>query len=293
MLTGGTGLIGSHLVSKLVNEGHHVYVLTRNPKQHKDTEYVSYISYHYSMNRLPFIHAVINLAGESLFGHWTKEKKEAIIASRVKVTEKLTKMMIQMKTKPNVFISGSAIGYYGTAEDIIFTENTTEPGEDFLATVVSKWENTAQVAEDLGIRTVYARFGVILDRHKGALPQMALPIKYFVGGKIGSGEQWISWIHIKDCINMLLFALNNEAIHGPLNVTAPFPNRNIEFTKILAKTMKRPAFLTVPSIILHTILGEMSQLVTDGQYVYPKKAEDNQFTFQYPHLEDALKDIYR
>lgn len=292
LLTGGTGFIGSHFVKKLVHEGHHVYIITRNPKNYKDTQFITYISFNYSMNRLPFIHAVVNLAGESLFGYWTKKKKAAIISSRIETTEKLNKMLIQMNTKPDVFISGSAIGYYGTADDTIFTEETVEPSDDFLATVVTKWEKAAQTAEDLGIRTVYARFGVVLDRKQGALPQMALPIKLFAGGKIASGTQWISWIHIEDCVNMLLFALNNKTIEGPLNVTAPYPKRNIEFTKALAEVLQRPAIIKAPRTVIKVVLGEMHQLITQGQYVYPKKAKDNQFQFKYPHLENALENIY-
>lgn len=293
LLTGGTGFIGSRFVKRLVAEGHHVYVLTRFPKQHQDTEYVSYISYNYSMNRLPFIHAVVNLAGESLFGYWSEKKKADVVSSRIQTTEKLIAIMMHMETKPEVFISGSAIGYYGVSNDKIFTEATKEASDDFLATVTSQWENVAHTAEDFGIRTVYARFGVVLDENEGALPQMARPIKLFAGGKIGSGEQWISWIHIDDCVEMLLFALQEKAIKGPLNVTAPYPRRNADFTKVLGQTLHRPTFLSAPTAMLKIMLGEMHQLITEGQYVYPKKAEENHFTFTYPHLEEALQQIYQ
>lgn len=292
LLTGGTGFIGSHLVKRLAREEDHVYVLTRHPKQHQDTAFVSYISYNYPISRLPFIHAIVNLAGESIFGYWTEEKKEAILKSRIKTTEKLIHIMTQMETKPDVFISGSAIGYYGMADNLIFTENTQTSSDDFLASVVSEWEKTAQAAEDLGVRTVYTRFGVILDRYQGALPKMALPIQLFAGAKIGTGSQWLSWIHIDDCVRMLLFALENKAIAGPLNVTAPHPKQNESFTKILAHVLKRPALLSVPAPVLKTVLGQMHVLVTKGQYVLPKKAIDHDFTFQYPHLEDALKNLY-
>src|SRR5690625_4243251 len=190
LVTGGTGLIGSHFVQKLVNENHHVYIITRFPNHHQDSEYVTYISYNYPIYRLPTIHAVVNLAGESLFGYWSEKKKSNIINSRIRITEGLLKMMMQMDKKPEIFISGSAIGFYGTAEEMIFTENTIHPSDDFFGTVASSWEKSAQLAEDLGIRTVYTRFGVVLDRKKGALPLMALPIKLFVGGKVGTGNQW-------------------------------------------------------------------------------------------------------
>lgn len=292
LMTGGTGFIGSRLIKQLVLEKHHVYVLTRFPKKHADSNYVSYISYQYPIKKLPFIHAVINLAGESLFGFWSDEKKERILSSRIKATEKLTKVITQMEQKPKVFISGSAIGYYGMADDIIFTEQTTNPGDDFLAEVCAAWEKTASTAEDLGIRTVYTRFGIVLNGKQGALSQMALPVKLGVGGKIGDGKQWMSWIHIHDCVDLLLFALYDSNIEGALNMTAPYPRQNDDFTKALAKVLKRPAFMNVPKRFFKMALGDMHQLVTAGQYVYPKKALDNGFVFQYPQLEHALDQIY-
>src|SRR5699024_10868044 len=162
LITGGTGLIGSRFVQKLVEEKYHVYVLTRHPRQHKDSQFVSYISYQYPLRRLPMIHAVVNLAGESLFGYWTEDKKDKIISSRISITDRLNQIMLQMDPKPNVFISGSAVGFYGMADDITFTEQTTIPGNDFLANVTVQWEKAAQTAEDFGIRTVYTRFGVVL-----------------------------------------------------------------------------------------------------------------------------------
>lgn len=292
-MTGGTGFIGGRLVNKLVSEGNHVYVLTRTPKKYKDTESVSYISFNYPMRRLPFIHAIINLAGESIFGYWSNKKKERILMSRITTTEKLLKMVVQMNEKPDVFINGSAIGFYGTSDEQIFTESTTQPGNDFLANVVVQWEDCAKLAEDLGIRTVYARFGLVLDKHHGALPLMSIPIKLGFGGKIGNGQQWISWIHIEDCINLLTFALTNKNISGPMNVTAPHPTTNDTFIKIAANILKRPSFLTTPRLLMRTVLGEMSHLITEGQYVLPKKAQTHNFTFSYPKLEDALREIYK
>src|SRR5699024_7893329 len=292
-MTGGTGFIGKELLNQLVLEGHHVHVLTRYPKKHTDTAYITYISDKYPMRRLPFIHAVINLAGESIFGYWSKKKKERILMSRITTTEKLLKMVVQMNKKPDVFINGSAIGFYGTSDEHIFTESTTQPGNDFLANVVVQWEDCAKLAEDLGIRTVYARFGLVLDKHHGALPLMSIPIKLGFGGKIGNAHQWISWIHIDDCINLLTFALTNKNISGPMNVTAPHPTTNDTFIKIAANTLKRPSFLTTPRLLMRTVLGEMSHLITKGQYVLPKKAQTHNFTFSYPKLENALQEIYK
>mgnify|MGYP001232329332 CR=1 FL=1 len=292
LITGGTGFIGNRFVQKLAEEKCHAYVLTRYPKQYKDTEYISYISYQYPLQRLPMIHAVVNLAGESLFGYWTQEKKEKILSSRLSITERLIQVMMQMDPKPKVFISGSAIGYYGTSDEKIFTERTTIPGNDFLASVTVKWENAAQTAEDLGIRTVYTRFGVVLDRHNGALPMMALPIKFFLGGKIGSGKQWVSWIHIDDCIELLWHIIQNDSVNGPINMTAPNPLTNNTFTKTLAKTLSRPNLVKAPAQFVTVVLGEMHQLITRGQYVYPKKALENDYKFKFAHLKDALANIY-
>jgi len=291
-MTGGTGFIGSRLVDALSAKGHHIYVLTRSPKQYADTTNISYVSYEYPIKRLPFIHAIINLAGESLFGYWTEQKKKDILNSRIHITEKLMQFVTSMETKPHVFISGSAVGYYGISDDMIYTEKTSTPGDDFLAKVCAKWEKVAHTAEDLNIRTVYARFGVVFDKAEGALPLMALPFKLGLGAKIGKGEQYLSWIHIDDCVDLLLHALRNDKISGPLNVTAPYPIQNKLFTNILAKQLFRPAILSVPSTALKVALGDMSQLITDGQYVLPQKALDTGYTFRYKHVNDALASIY-
>ena len=292
LMTGGTGFIGSRLVDALSAKGHHIYVLTRSPKQYADTTNISYVSYEYPIKRLPFIHAIINLAGESLFGYWTEQKKKDILNSRIHITEKLMQFVTSMETKPHVFISGSAVGYYGISDDMIYTEKTSTPGDDFLAKVCAKWEKVAHTAEDLNIRTVYARFGVVFDKAEGALPLMALPFKLGLGAKIGKGEQYLSWIHIDDCVDLLLHALRNDKISGPLNVTAPYPIQNKLFTNILAKQLFRPAILSVPSTALKVALGDMSQLITDGQYVLPQKALDTGYTFRYKHVNDALASIY-
>lgn len=293
LMTGGTGFIGSKLVEKLTAEGHHVYILTRSPEKHKDSSYVSYISFNYPMKRLPFIHAIVNLAGESIFGYWSNEKKERILSSRIETTEKLIDLLLQMKTKPNVFLSGSAIGFYGTSDSLIYTESMLDGGDDFLALVYKQWETAALTAKDLGVRTVLSRFGVVLHEREGALPMMAMPVSLFVGGPIGSGKQWISWIHWEDCVNLLYMALVNQHIEGPLNMTAPHPRTNKDFMQTLAKVKRRPAFIPTPPIFLKMAFADMHQLITEGQFVLPKKAESHNFQFKYPHLEEALHDLYR
>ncbi|WP_100013315.1 TIGR01777 family oxidoreductase [Lentibacillus sediminis] len=291
LITGGTGFVGKHLTKSLTEKDHHVYILTRSKASHTDTERVSYIGYDDPIGQLPAMQACINLAGESLFGYWTKRKKEAILTSRIETTRQIIEIMKQLRSKPEVFISGSAVGFYGISEDMIFTESTSDPGSGFLAEVSAKWEETASVAENLGIRTVYTRFGVILGE-EGAYPLMRLPVKLFVGGKIGNGEQWLSWVHIDDVVNLIQFCLFTREISGPVNVTAPHPKRNKDFTKMVAKAEKRPYWLPVPSSMLELMLGEMSQLVVKGQYVLPKKAQSHGYQFAYPRAEQALKNLH-
>ncbi|MUK88330.1 TIGR01777 family protein [Ornithinibacillus sp. L9] len=292
LITGGTGFVGKHLVDALHQKNHHTYILTRSPDTNSNSTLTSYIGYDHPIEQLPAIHGVVNLAGESLFGYWTKHKKEKILSSRIETTEKVINIMKQLDKKPEVFINGSAVGYYGMSEDLMFTEATEEPGDDFLAHVVVEWEKTAKQAENLGIRTVFARFGVILGK-EGALPLMSLPVKLFAGGRVGSGEQWLSWIHVDDVVELLMFCLTNPTIQGPVNFTAPNPMRNKEFTKILANVLKRPYWLPTPGPLFRLATGQMSKLVLKGQYVLPRKAQEHNYTFIFPELEHALRNLYQ
>jgi len=292
LITGGTGFVGRKLTHALLEKGHHVYILTRSPGKHVNTSQITYYNYEQPAESFPAIHGVVNLAGESLFGYWSKQKKEAILTSRIETTEKVIDLIKQLHKKPDVLINGSAIGYYGVSEDLIFTEKTTKPGDDFLAKVAMEWENAAKQAEELDIRTVYTRFGVILG-DEGALPYMQLPVKLFAGGKIGTGEQWVSWVHIEDVIRLILFCLSNQHIAGPVNITAPHPKRNKDFTKITAAELKRPYWFKVPYPFIRIAIGEMSQLVAKGQYVLPGKAQVWSFPFSFPYLKDALRNINR
>ncbi|WP_404451454.1 TIGR01777 family oxidoreductase [Virgibacillus necropolis] len=291
LISGGTGFVGSQLTNVLTGENHHVYILTRSPDNYENTDLITYIPYDYYVRDLPAINSVINLAGDTLFGYWSTDKKTNIMKSRTETTQHLVQMMQQMEKKPEVFISASAIGFYGTSEDLIYTENTLDQGDDFLASVAGAWETTAmQAADELHIRTVCTRFGIILGE-KGALSYMTLPIKMFAGGKIGNGEQWMSWVHVEDVVNSIIFCMRNDKIEGPVNVTAPNPKRNKDFTKILAKVLKRPYWFTTPSPLIRTAIGEMSELMTKGQYVLPGKLDDQNYQFSYPYLEEALRSI--
>ncbi|MFG6120706.1 TIGR01777 family oxidoreductase [Thalassobacillus sp. B23F22_16] len=295
-VTGGTGFVGQQLTKHLVLEGHEVYVLTRSPEKHKDTTNIKYIGWlkpeYTPESQLDELDAIVNLAGESLnSGRWTEERKRSILESRIKATEGILELVKKLKKKPKVLVNASAVGYYGNSMTEIFTEDTTTPGSGFLANVVTEWEKRASQAADEGVRTVYLRFGIILGE-EGALPKMAIPYKVMAGGKVGTGEQWLSWIHIDDVVGLIDFAISNKEAVGPLNATAPHPKRNKDFGKTLGDVLNRPHWLPAPSFAIKTALGDMSTLLLDGQHVIPKKAIAYGYDFKYPELKPALQDIF-
>ncbi|QAS51860.1 TIGR01777 family oxidoreductase [Halobacillus litoralis] len=294
-ITGGTGFVGNHLTSQLKKEGHHVYILTRSPEKHSDSERVTHVGWlkeeHKPEEHLPSLHAIVNLAGESLnSGRWTEERKQSILNSRIQATEGVLDLIARLPEKPEVLINASAVGYYGQSKTKSFTEETTKPGNDFLANVVVEWEERASKASEKGIRTAFVRFGLILGE-EGALPKMVLPYKLMIGGNLGTGEQWMSWVHIDDVVGLIEFVLHNKNIHGPLNGTAPNPKRNKDFGHTLGEVLNRPHWLTAPSFALKTALGDMSTLLLNGQSVIPKKAITEGYTFKYPDLKPALHAI--
>ncbi|MFD1067293.1 TIGR01777 family oxidoreductase [Oceanobacillus locisalsi] len=291
LITGATGFLGSKLAVQLTNLNHKLYILSRSAEKKSNTSHMTFLNYETTANELPKIDAVINLAGESLFGYWTKKKKEMILTSRIRVTKYLVQLMEDMKEKPRVFISGSAVGYYGMSEDVMYTEATTQPGNDFLASVVRQWEAEASYAENMGIRTVYTRFGVLLGNDGGAFPLMSLPVKLYTGGHLSDGEQWLSWIHVQDAVKLITFCLENQNMEGAVNVTAPTPKRNKDFIKKAAQIYKRPNWLHLPAVFFYLALGEMAQLLVKGQFVYPQKALEQDFIFDFPSLDQTLSDL--
>ncbi|WP_279401796.1 TIGR01777 family oxidoreductase [Piscibacillus salipiscarius] len=275
LIAGGTGFIGSRLTDYFQKQGHEIFILTRNPQKHPYKERVSYIEWldphSQPETELENIDVCINLAGTSLnSGRWTDQRKQQILESRMITTREFIRIMNALTEKPNVFINASAIGYYGTSKETTFTEETMVSGHDFLAEVCSVWEQEAREAEDIGVRTVFTRFGIILDQNEGALPQMVMPYKLMIGGPLGDGQQWMSWIHIDDVIQAIDHIINHDELSGPVNLTAPTPQRNQDFGKTLSEVLGKPHWLPAPSIALRTILGEMSILVLKGQYVYPE-----------------------
>ncbi len=234
--------------------------------------------------------AIVNLAGASIGGgRWTAKRKALLRSSRVDLTEHLVAALARLKSPPKVFVSASAIGYYGDRGEESLTE-ASPSGQDFLAQICRDWETAAIKAEQSGMRTVIARFGIILSKKGGALPPMLTPFKLGAGGRIGSGKQWMSWVALDDVVTAIRQAITDPAIRGPINVVAPNPARNAEFTQVLAHVLHRPAILPVPVFTLRLILGEMADaLLLSSQRVVPEKLAQHRFQFQYADLEPALR----
>ncbi|MEW6714276.1 MAG: TIGR01777 family oxidoreductase [Nitrospirota bacterium] len=292
LITGGTGFIGTPLSRELCNSGHTVVVTTRSPSDSKEkltwnppalipSEVISGFD------------AVINLAGEPVApGRWTKRRKELIMSSRIDTTRALVESIKKVSSKPKVLISASAIGYYGAHSDEYVTEDTP-PASGFLAEVCKAWEWEAIKAEDLGIRVLRVRIGGVLEADGGALPKMMTPFKFFLGGPIGSGKQWFSWIHRDDVVGIVKYAIENESVSGAVNATAPNPVTNREFSSALGKAIHKPSWLAVPSLVVKLTLGELGGMLLTGQRVMPEKILRSGYKFKYDDLESALKAIFR
>lgn len=296
-IAGGSGLIGKALSNSLSKKGHSVLILTRSesrgPISGNNIRYVPWLNKgNQPEKELENLDALVNLAGSTINSRWTDKGKELIVNSRLNTVDELAKIIQNLEVKPKVFINASAIGFYGTSEKQIYTEESTKPGTDFLADTVVKWESAVKQIEDMGLRTVFCRFGVILDVKEGALPRMVLPYRFFIGGTIGNGQQWLSWIHINDVVRGVLFAIENRQLTGPVNFTAPAPVRMKDFGRTLSRVIHRPHWLPVPNLALRLLLGEMSLLVLEGQKVLPSKLLNHGFSFQYPHLEAALEELF-
>lgn len=274
-VTGATGFIGKRLVQALLVAGHSINALGRKQGVERSTE------------SLATADAIIHLAGEPVAQRWTPEVKQRIRSSRVDGTRYLVDALAKQSRRPQVLVCASAIGYYGSRGDEVLTE-TSSPGDDFLARVVVDWEEAAEKAEALGIRVVRLRFGVVLGADGGALAKMLPPFRLGLGGRLASGQQWMSWIHIDDIIGLIRFALETSAIRGPMNATAPQTVTNAEFTKELATALHRPAILPVPSFALKLLFGEMAEVILGSQRVIPQAAQSAGFEFEYPELRPAL-----
>lgn len=302
-ITGGTGLIGTRLVRRLRQRHDDVLVLTRRANETRErlgadctivegdpTQAGEWIS------AVDNCDAVINLAGENIFHHrWSEDVKALIRDSRVKSTDNvvqaLAKRSRSSSASQSVLINASAVGIYGPHGDETITEDDP-PGNDFLARCCTDWEQAARLAESLGVRVAMIRTGVVLDKAGGALAQMLTPFKFFVGGPVGSGRQWMSWIHHEDLVGIYMLALDDASAVGPINGTAPSPVTNKEFSHALGKALHRPSFLPTPKFALRLMLGEVANVVTTGQRVLPAKATRLGYPFRFPDINGSLEDIF-
>ncbi len=290
LISGSHGLVGTALIQALESEGHGIFRLVRYaPNSETEIEW-SPDRYSIALARLEGFDAVVHLAGESIAeGRWTDEKKKRIRESRVKGTRLLGDALANLSNPPKSFVCASAIGYYGDRGEELLTE-TSAPGEDFLAGVCVEWEKATALASEKGIRVVNCRFGIILDAEGGALKKMLPPFRMGVGGKIGSGKQWMSWIALDDVIRGIKFALANDSIRGPVNFVAPAPVTNARFSKTLGKVLSRPTLFPVPAFGVRLLFGEMADaLLLSSQQVAPAVLETSNFLFQYSQLKAALR----
>ena len=290
VIASGTGFLGRALAERLRDQGIAVTVLTRQPRHSHHVRWDPYGPITEWAPALENADAVVNLTGASISKRWTARHKREMWTSRVSVTRNLVAAMKSVRRSAPVFINASAVGIYGPHGDEWVTEDTP-PGTDFLASLGTEWEKEA-LAAGPQTRVVLVRSGIVLDRNGGALPVMALPFRFFAGGRLGSGRQYISWIHKDDWTAIVRWALANASVTGPLNATAPNPVTNQEFMRTLGRALSRPTFLSVPAIALRLALGEMAGAVLTGQRVLPAKAQSLGFEFRYPQLDEALRAIY-
>jgi uncharacterized protein (TIGR01777 family) len=294
LISGASGLVGLALTKSFRAEGHEVAHLVR---AHAGATSLSPGDVRWNPARgeidvaaLECADAVIHLSGASIAdGRWNAARKELLRTSRVDSTRLLVKALAAVRQKPRIFLSSSAVGIYGDRGDEILTE-TSAPGADFLSSVAIEWEAEASRAEESGIRTVILRFGVILAREGGALPKMIMPFRLGIGGRLGSGKQWMSWVSLEDVVGATRAALNDENMKGPVNVVAPNPVRNEEFTRVLAQVLLRPAILPAPAFALRLALGEMADaLLLISQRVDPERLHSAHYAFRHTELEPALR----
>jgi len=296
VITGGTGFIGRALCTALIHGGHRVSILTRNVGQISYQPGVSVKPVEWNgrdtgpwEQTLEGADAVINLAGAPIAdARWTDKRKQLIADSRVLTTRLLVRALSRCSSKPATFISASGIGYYGASDDRLLDEGSAR-GQGFLADLCLAWEAEALKAAELGVRVVILRTGMVLEQDGGALPKMLLPFRFFAGGPIMPGNQWVSWIHRRDHIGLIQWALSTPTVSGPINAVAPEPVTMNTFCEVLGGVLHRPSWLPVPRFALNMLLGELGTLMTTGQRVIPAKAVAGGYAFHHPTLESALR----
>ena len=293
LITGGTGFIGQTLCPTLHAVGHTLTILSRSPEKVASLfgDQVTPLNSLQALTDSDHFDAIINLAGAPIFGgRWTPQRKQILQHSRIDITQALVEFIARSQSKPEVFLSGSAVGFYGDHGDEPVDENSPSHDE-FGHRLCAEWEETAEKAQMHGVRVCLLRTGLVVGKNGGFLQPMILPFKLCLGGRLGSGLQWMPWIHIEDHVAICLALLNNTELNGKFNLTAPNPVTNKVFTQTLAGILKRPALLPVPAWVLKLMLGEMSELLLGGQQAIPKRMQDTGFQFKFAKLEPALRDV--
>ena len=296
-ITGGTGFVGTGLTQKLAQEGNEVTLLTRSIKSHPAAlQGVSYVEGDPTQKgrwqeKVADHDVVINLAGASIFRRWSDTAKKLIWDSRIQTTQNLVEALSARKGKETHLFSTSAVGYYGFHQDEVLDERSPS-GEGFLADLSREWESAAVKAKDYGVHVILMRFGIVLGRRGGALQQMIAPFKWWMGSPLGSGNQWFSWIHEQDLVDVFLFLIKGKRISEAVNCTAPNPVTNRELTNVLGEVLGKPTFMPgVPGFVMSLVLGEFGSVLLKGQRVVPKKLLEAGFRFSFPDLRSALKDL--
>lgn len=291
LITGASGFIGKALQKSFAEKGYEMLLATRSkPEKPSEIQWDTEKGFaEEDLPRLESLDAIIHLAGESITGRWTDDKKQRLMDSRVDGTRNVVETIGKLQNKPKVFIAASAIGIYGDRDDEILTE-TSAAGDTFLAEIGKNWEAESDKAKEFGVRLVQLRIGIVLSKDGGALAQMLTPFKFGLGGTVGSGKQWMSWIALEDIVRIFNFALESENLSGAVNTVAPNPATNEEFTDTLGAVVHRPTFLPLPAFAVNLAFGEMGDaLLLDSTRVIPKKLEEAGFTFDYPDLKAALE----
>jgi uncharacterized protein (TIGR01777 family) len=293
-LTGGTGFVGTNLSRHLAAAGHVVTILTRKESPPAPKDNIRFITGDPKqegpwMAEVPQHDWVINMAGTSIFGRWNEQYKKELYDSRLLTTRNVVQALAA-GDRHQLFCSTSAMGYYGPRSDEELTE-ASPPGDDFLATLSRDWVAEAMKARDLGVRTVITRYGIVLGKNGGMLGQLVPLFKSFVGGPVGSGEQWISWIHQEDLARAYLFLPEHPDLSGPVNFTSPNPVKNRDFAQALGKALGRPSFMTAPAFMIRLVLGELGDVILTGQRMLPQRLLEAGFQFLYPTIDATLKNL--